>query len=131
MAMKLRRCIAYVAWPLAVFVAAGCSRPDTVKVSGTVTWEGAPMPQGDIVFVALDPHVPAAAGKIVDGAYSFRCKPGEKHVVIQSYRLSGKKTPEGKAIGEMYVPKRYSSESTLAADVTFDGENKFDFPLKP
>ena len=109
----------------------GCSRPDTVEVSGLVTWNGETMPQGDIVFVAADPHIPAAAGKIVDGSYKFRCKPGQKRVEITSYRLTGKKNGDGKPIGEMYVPERYSSQSTLKAAVAFDSANKFDFSLTP
>jgi len=121
----------YVACSLALLMMLGCSPPETVEVSGAVTWEGAPMPHGVIVFVDHDPHVPAAAGKIVDGAYTFRCKPGQKRVEIQSYRLSGRKTPQGNPIGEMYVPERYCSESNLTANVTLDGENKFDFPLIP
>ena len=89
------------------------------------------MPQGDIVFFSLDPHVPPAAGKIEDGAFTFRTKPGEKRVEIRSFRLSGKKTPQGKPIGEMYIPNRYNDNSELKADVTLGGKNKFDFALKP
>ena len=114
--------IVFAAWLLA---------PETVEVSGTVTWEGAPIANGDIVFASIDPHIPAAAGKIADGAFTFRCKPGKKRVEIRSYRLSGKKTPQGRPIGEMYIPKRYNDKSELTADVTLDGENKFDFALKP
>lgn len=88
------------------------------------------MPHGDIIFIDTDPHVPAAAGKIVDGQYSFLCKPGKKRVEIHSHRLSGRKTPEGVPIGEMYVPERYSSNSQLTAIVTFDGQNTFNFDLK-
>jgi hypothetical protein len=109
----------------------GCSQPDTVEVSGSVEWEGAPIPQGDVVFFSLDPHVPPAAGKITDGAYRFYTKPGDKRVEIRSFRLSGKRTPQGRPIGEMYIPKRYNDESELTANVTLDGENKFDFALKP
>jgi hypothetical protein len=111
--------------------AVGCSHPDTVEVSGIVQWKGAPLPYGDIMFSSLDPHVPAAAGKVSDGTYKFRCKPGGKRVEIRSYRLSDKKTPEGNPIGEMYVPVRYNSQSELKADVAFDRKNQFDFDLKP
>jgi hypothetical protein len=122
---------AYIAWALALIVLFGCSPRETVEVSGSVAWEGAPMLHGNIVFFDVDPHVPAAAGKIVDGAYAFQCTPGKKRVEIQSYRLSGRKTPEGNPIGEMYVPDRYSSESELTVDVSLAGENKFDFALIP
>jgi hypothetical protein len=109
----------------------GCSHSDTVEISGAVTWKGAPIPQGDVMFASLDPHIPAAAGKISEGAFKFRCKPGEKRVEIRSYRLSDKKTPEGNPIGEMYIPARYNSQTELSADVTFDGKKKFEFDLKP
>ena len=109
----------------------GCSKSDLVDVNGMVTWESAAVPHGDIVFVDTDPHVPSAAGKIVDGAYSFQCKPGKKRIEIKSYRLSGRLTPQGNPIGEMYIPSRYSSQSELTADVTEGGDNKFDFSLTP
>jgi hypothetical protein len=109
----------------------GCSHDDTVEVLGTVTWEGQPISQGDIVFGSVDPRIRAAAGKIVDGKYEFRCLPGAKRVEIRCYRLTGKTTDQGNREGQMFIPKRYNNESTLTANVTSDGENKFDFPLKP
>lgn len=121
----------HIEWLVGLVLMLGCSHPDTVEVSGVVTWSGAPVPHGDVVFSSLDPHVPAAAGKISDGAFTFRCKPGKKRAEIRSFRLSGKKTPQGRPIGEMYIPDRYNSESQLAVDVTLDGENKFEFALKP
>jgi hypothetical protein len=121
----------HLCWIVGFVITLGCSRTDTVVVSGSVAWEGAPMTQGDIVFLSGDPHVPASAGKITDGAFSFRTKPGEKRVEIRSFRLSGKKTPQGRPIGEMYIPNRYNDNSELKANVTIDGKNKFDFELKP
>jgi hypothetical protein len=122
---------AYIAWSLALIIVAGCSRPETVEVSGAVTWEGAPVPHGDITFFDVDPHVPAAAGKIVEGSYTFQCKPGKKRIEITSWRPSGKKTPEGKSIGEMYIPTQYNTDSTLTSDVTLDGDNVFNFNMQP
>jgi hypothetical protein len=109
----------------------GCGRPDTVEVSGKVTWNGAPVPHGDILLVADDPQIAAVAGQIEEGAYTLRSKPGKKRVEISSYRLSDKKTPQGRPIGERYIPDRYNAKSELTVDVTLDGDNKFDFALKP
>jgi hypothetical protein len=120
-----------IATLLTLLALLGCSKPETVEVSGTVNWEGAPIPNGDIVFVPLDPHITPTAGKIIDGAYTFEAKPGEKRVEITSYRLSGKFTPAGKPIGEMYIPDRYNANSTLTTNVTLDGDNEFNFDLKP
>jgi hypothetical protein len=116
---------------LSILLLVGCSRSETVNVSGTVTWESTPIANGDIVFASIDPHIPAAAGKIENGAFHFACKPGEKRVEIRSYRLTDKKTPQGKPIGMMYIPERFNSESELKANVTLDGKNDFEFALKP
>jgi hypothetical protein len=110
-------------------LALGCARSDTIEVSGAITWQGAPVPHGDITFISADPHIPAAAGKIVAGAYAFRCKPGSKRVEIRSYHLTGKTTSEGVPIGEMYIPAKFNSESALTANVSFDGNNRFDFNM--
>ena len=119
------------AYALLIAASLGCSSDGTVEVSGTVTWDGQPVPQGDIMFASLDPHIRAAAGKIVDGQYVFRCLPGEKRVEIRSYRLTNRTTEQGNREGQMFVPKHYNYESTLTANVTSDGENEFNFPLEP
>jgi hypothetical protein len=89
------------------------------------------VPHGDVVFVDVDPHVAPVAGKITNGDYAFSSKPGKKRVEIRSFRLSDRKTPEGRPIGEMYIPERYNLNSELTAEVTLDGDNNFDFDLKP
>jgi hypothetical protein len=123
--------LAIVSCSLCAVALAGCSRPDTVEVSGNITWQGTPIPHGEVVFLADDPHVGVGAGKINAGAYRFRCKPGKKRVEIQAARNTGKREAEGMPISELYIPTRYNRESTLTVDVTLDGNDKFDFELKP
>src|SRR5688572_1148834 len=98
---------------LAIMLLLGCAQRDTVEVSGNVTWNGAPVPHGDILLVADDPHIATAAGQIAEGAYTLRSKPGKKRVEISSYRLSSKKTPQGRPISERYIPERYNAKSEL------------------
>jgi len=121
----------YIVLLSAIFLIVGCSRADTVEVSGTVRWEGKAIQNGDVIFESTDPHVPAAAGKILEGRYVFRCKPGNKRVEIRSYRLTGRKTSQNNPEGAMYIPERYNVKSEVMANVTFDGKNTFDFDLNP
>ena len=102
-----------------------------VTVSGTVTFQGEPVPQGDIFFKSLDSSIGTYAGKVVDGHYSFDCRLGEKTVEIRGYREipgkfvygSGGKKP---AI-EMFIPRQYNTRSELTADVTpTSTEHNFD-----
>jgi hypothetical protein len=108
----------------------GCSRSDMVEVSGNVTFNGAPVPHGEIIFFSSDPSIAPAAGKIAEGDYRFMSRPGVMRVEIQAARSTGKHDPvDGFLISELYIPARYNTASELSADVTLDGENRFDFPL--
>jgi len=119
-----------VVWP------AGCGTrgPALVPVSGSVTFDGAPVETGEIVFRAADGAVASHAGQIMAGRYAIRSTAGPKRVeiiatrppatVVQNPGGSGESTP-----AEMYVPDRYNARSTLTADVTASGPNRFDFEL--
>jgi hypothetical protein len=109
---------------------AGCSESELVTVTGKVSWEGAPMPIGEVVFVPTDNRTSPSAGKIEQGAFAFPTKPGTMRVEIQAVRETGEIHPtEGYKITELYVPARYNTESELTAEVTRDGENHFTFDL--
>ena len=47
---------------LLVVVLGGCSSSETVEVAGTVSWDGKPLPDGEIVFVAHDGRSTVGAG---------------------------------------------------------------------
>jgi hypothetical protein len=112
----------------ALFV--GCARSDMVEVSGTVTFNGAPVPDGEIIFFPQDKAVAPAAGRITKGAYRFMSKAGMMRVEIQAARSTGKRDPvDGFLISELYIPAQYNKQSTLSAEVRLDAENHFDFAL--
>jgi hypothetical protein len=116
---------------LAAFACTGCSESEFVTVTGNVTWNGAPMPVGEVIFFPADNRTSPSAGKIEQGAFEFETKPGPMRVEIQAARETGEIHPtEGYKLTELYVPARYNSESELTADVTRDGDNHFTFDLK-
>ena len=113
----------------------GCGGDGKYPVSGTVTWEGTPIPaehNGHITFMPLDTSVtPDACAIGADGKYSLRSSPGKKKVEILISRPSGKKVEAmGMAPEEMYIPRKYNEESELEIDVKAES-NSFDFDLKP
>jgi hypothetical protein len=118
---------------LSTALLAGCgpSGPRTYPVSGTVLFDGKPLPQGDIIFHAARGDMGADAGKIKDGKYSFRAKAGKKKVaILASKEVPGKRDPLMGPLIENYVPARYNDETTLTAEVRESGENQFDFQLQ-
>jgi hypothetical protein len=119
-----------------VLLLAGCgpAGPKTYEVSGTVTWNGEPVADGYINFYPLDGTIVPDGGKIKNGQYRFRARPGKKRVQIDATR-------EGAFDPVMQSPRReplvlppYNGElSPLLADVQADGDNQFpfDLPVKP
>ena len=120
----------------ALCLMAGCGErgPKTVPVSGTVTFDGEPLPEGSLMFVPEDASLPPEGADIANGAFSMRAKPGKNRVEIRATRA-----PEGLVVDptlpskqgwEQYLPARYNAETELSAEVVDRGENHFEFHLK-
>lgn len=138
-------------WCLVVVcgLAGGCgpSGPPRVAVSGTVTFDDAPLESGTIAFVPAEGVVgPMAGGEIKNGTYRIEAingpTLGEHRVEIRAWREGAEQITEGvggategpsaggtAAIIEMYIPSRYNTQSTLSA-VIEKGENQHDFSLQ-
>jgi hypothetical protein len=121
----------FVAWACFALQGCGDAGPKTYPVSGTVSLDGRPLEEGDIYFYPLDPNISADAGKIQAGQFAFRTKAGKKRVEIRASRVvPGKKTPMGGPMRTEFLPARYNTQTTLAAEVLAQGENRFEFPLE-
>ncbi len=112
---------------------AGCG-PSLHSVTGSVTYDGTALAEGDIVFKPKDPKVGRPEGaKIKDGKYTAKVQAGSYNVEITASKLV--KLPAGKkgALGEtempeQYLPEKYNKKTELSADVSA-GMTK-DFELK-
>jgi len=111
---------------------AGCSNagPNSYRVTGTVTLDGQPLEEADILFLPLDPAVGPDAGQIRDGKFTFQAKAGSKRVEIRTSRPVRIKTAMGETIiWKNHLPGRYNTKTTLQAEVTPKGENDFTYQL--
>jgi hypothetical protein len=128
MKTPMKTCTYLVCLCLLALPVAGCgpSGPETYPVSGTVTWNGGPLPEGHIVFDPVDGSVAPDAGKIENGKFELQAQPGEKRVEIDATRESGEVDPVMHAAPrEAYIPSKYNSETILKATVTAGGDNTF------
>ncbi len=129
--------VVFVIIALALLVTLGCgssSGPETIVVSGNVTFDGAPVPSGEIIFRDTAEQVRSCGGPITDGKYSFEASPGSKRVEITAIREIPGETVEANpgeitAATEMYVPAIYNDQTTLTAEVS-ESETEFNFPLE-
>jgi hypothetical protein len=117
---------------LAIVLANGCQRAnDFVEVTGTVSWNGKPIPAGMIVLQPTEPRQAPAGGKIDEGKFVLHTKPGKMRVQVEAVRATQQRDPQtGTPLGEMYIPSRYNRETELKVDVTREGKNNFEFALK-
>lgn len=118
-------------------VLAGCggdNGPKLFRISGTVTFDGQPVKDGDILFVFEDSKLGPDAGKIVDGKFSLMAKAGKTKVKITAAReLAGK--PIKGAMGEnlkpseQFIPACYNDATQLTAEIPANGPNGIEFLL--
>jgi len=146
----------------AMVVVMGCSGDDTglgrrYKVTGKVTYNGAPVPHGTVNFIPSKPPSPegrAATGQIKDGSYSLSTTgnddgalPGEYNVAIVSMDVdmaSAASSPaEGGRVHEgddkwrnamknakKLIPDKYGVSETSGLKATVESSPKtIDFPL--
>lgn len=122
--------IRYLALSALLLPAAGCnSEPKTYRVTGTVKWNGAPIPSGQINFISTDGQTTPSSSKIVDGRYELWIAPGQKRVEVFSQRSKGydKVMKQETYVNE--IPLEYNAKSGLTFEVLPHNENVYDAAL--
>jgi hypothetical protein len=113
---------------LAVIVLAGCGErgPERIVVSGTVTYNGKPLPNGMIRFLpTAQSAAPVAGANIVNGQYRVDSRGGvpvgPATVQIEAYRRTKVALPPGAPrppngideVVEQYIPRKYNAGTEL------------------
>jgi hypothetical protein len=146
MSFKKSRRIMLTAALLAQAMAAGGCTGDSneptdtlprVAVSGTITFDGKPLPEGKIQFQPVGSDGPAviAVGAVQDGTFSIDRPsgptPGKYRVMISSQapvKFSGGAEPTPKPEPEK-IPEKYNRKSKEEVEVKPDTPQTFNFSL--
>jgi hypothetical protein len=118
----------------------GCAdgKPKRYAVSGDVKWQGKPLDQGAILFLAEDAALGIGGAPIKDGQYQIPAeqglRPGHYKVMISSSDPKNRVVDPDSPPGYLPVPKdrikpQYNALTTLTADVTASGNNAFNFEV--
>lgn len=126
---------------LIVVIAVGCVDSgglEKVPITGTVTLDGQPIPNGEILFYPLQgTRGSVSGGSIKDGKYVADGRGGvplgSHKVEIRAFRapkksLTGVAAVEG-GPAEQYLPRKYNVQSELEAEVD-SSTSTLDFHLK-
>ena len=123
----------FVVGMLLLVFGVGCrAKIEKVPVEGNVSFEGNPLPTGDILFFHSNPDFGPEAGKIENGRYACLARPGKNRVEITAAKIipGGALGGGGEPVPEDYLPERYNRQTELSADVELVGENRFNFELR-
>jgi len=132
-----------------VIIPTACSSPrPTAEVQGRVTYKGAPLPEGIVLFLAEDRR--QDIGSIdADGTYIVKRAPlGKNKVSVQTLpqppplgptaRARNEPEKKGAPTGDksparsVSIPARYAKTDTSGLNFTVqDGVNRYDIELKP
>jgi len=121
---------------------AGCSSESASSLSGKATFDGAPIPDGNIRLDPIgDTPGPGGAAKIIAGKYEIPrdagMLAGKHQVLISAARATGRQVraenlnggPSTIAEIAPYIPARYNANTELDVDLK-PGENTEDFDLR-
>lgn len=108
-------------------ISSGCGPggPAMATVTGTVSYAGEPIQDGEIRFIPTNTSLRAEGGKIVGGQYSLLATVGDNRVEI----VAAKHDPKRDGNFD-FVPAKYNTASKLTANVVEKVPNRFDFPLE-
>jgi hypothetical protein len=119
---------------LAPFVL-GCGRNDGLTdIGGAIVFEGTPIENGMIRFLAADGNSPTAAAAIKEGKYVVKVSSGKKQVQIEAFKVVGQRyhrnDPRGQKLDvlQQMLPERYNAKSDLTCEVQ-PGKRVYDFTL--
>jgi hypothetical protein len=109
----------------------GCSDPGPklYKVTGTVTWKGAPIENGQINVLADDAGTAPATSKIVDGKFELRTTAGVKRIEVFNQKDAGFNKAMGANAFYNDVSKEYNVETKLRFEVKPSDDNVLDLVL--
>ncbi len=122
-----------------VVAVSGCGGDGRVAIEGTVTFDGQPLPAGQISFLPMSgTKGPAAGAAIKDGAFTIASEggtfAGKFRVEVTATRPSNRKAMDHETgrmvnVPQQFIPPKYNVQSQLTADVKPGEENKFNFEL--
>ncbi|HBO44071.1 MAG TPA: hypothetical protein DD670_09085 [Planctomycetaceae bacterium] len=136
----MKRCA--ILLPLLLPLLLGCAEPapESFQVTGTVTYQGKPLPLGSVMFMPRDEGARFKGSPIdANGRYQLEILPGRYAVQVQMIaRLRGQRLPDGEGANvnvpevDWLIPEKYSHFETSGIEVVVepDRANQIDLPLK-
>jgi hypothetical protein len=110
----------------------GCGGSNMTTVTGKVTLDGEPIPEGYIAFLPEGPGK-GGGGPITNGEYKVDVQNGKNRVEITASKKMALPAGQTNMYGEkeevrQYIPDKYNAKTELKEDIS--GPRQIDFALK-
>lgn len=121
---------------LATILLSGCNSSANEGVTGTITLDGQPLPDADVVFTPQEGGRPAMGTTDASGNFELVYTIHEKGAPAGSYivRIRTSRTETGENGRDVNtpekVPPKYNNRSELIAEIQDGANNHFDFKLE-
>ncbi|HJZ59142.1 MAG TPA: carboxypeptidase-like regulatory domain-containing protein [Gemmataceae bacterium] len=106
------------------------------SVSGTVTFDGHPVPNGTVTFVKTEGGLVREGAVITDGTFQVKLPPGKYKIEVNGRKVVGKKkqknfdgVDEEVEITDELFPDRYNKATELSEEIK-PGSNTITLELK-
>ena len=119
---------------VALTFATGCGgsgrvEPKKVAVTGTVTVDGQPLPDGMVYFKDIAAGISDSA-EVKNGEFSGQAEAGKRRVEILAYKTEVTQMGDTKTESKVNtLPAKYNTDSTLSEEVKADGANSYKFDV--
>lgn len=129
--MTIKRTLLTLLAAFTLLALAGCGGDGLTDVTGTVTIDGAPLAEGDIVMEAEDKSSAPQGATIANGQFKMRIGPGKKIVRINASEGDGVVDPLMKTEGRRsIIPPEFNTSSTLKAEIKAGTNPPLTFDVK-
>jgi hypothetical protein len=116
---------------LLLVLLSGCGGggPQVAPVSGTVTLDGKPLPNAEVMFVPVGGGRPSTARTVDGGRYELLFKRGQSGAIVGPHSVRIWVSHEV-VRNPPKIPARYDSQSELRREVKAGEDNVFDFNVE-
>ena len=114
---------------LALAMAACSGQPKLYKVTGTVTWKGAPIANGRLNILSAGGESVPATAKIENGKFELRTTAGLKRVEVFNQKDKGYDKAMGTNAFYNDIPGEYNGASKLRFEVQPNDDNVLELTL--
>ncbi|MDR2439769.1 MAG: carboxypeptidase-like regulatory domain-containing protein [Planctomycetaceae bacterium] len=118
MEIKKFFCVGILFWAGMILMVSGCDNPAPANVTGTVTFDGKPLPQAMVIFSPVDGSRSSVGVTDAQGTYKLRFSASASGAIVGEHKVEIRTAttdpdPSDKTKAVEIIPARYNNSTEL------------------